>query len=174
MCLNNMENSEIEKRVTFKNLSRADITYFYLWASDPDVAKNMTWDPYASIDEAEKFLIEVAESHPWFKAICLDGIPVGSITLNQGKGHLSCKAEIGYVLAKPYWGKGIATAAVKRAITEGFKELNISRIEAFVDPENIASQKVLTKAGMNFEGLLKNYLIFKGDVKDRYIYSIIK
>jgi [ribosomal protein S5]-alanine N-acetyltransferase len=168
------EVAHMESRISLKNLTSSDLSYFYVWASDSEVSKTMTWDAYTSQEDASNFLVQIVENHPWFKAICLDGIPVGSITLTQGKGVASCKAELGYVLAKAYWGKNITTIAVKQAITVGFSDLNIQRIEAFVDPDNIASQKVLVKAGMVCEGLLKNYTLFKGEVKDRYIYAITK
>lgn len=171
-CAINMDVISLEKRVTLKALTRDDLEYFYSWASDPDVTKNMTWDTYTSRNDAEKFLKEVVEKHPWFKAICIDGIPVGSISLNLGKGCSSCRAELGYVLAKAHWGKNITTIAVKQAIQIGFRELNIQRIEAFVDPDNIPSQRVLSKAGMKCEGLLKNYTVFKSTIRDRYIYSV--
>ncbi len=125
-------------------------------------------------NEAEKFLKETAEHHLWFKAICIDGVPLGSITLTQGKGAESCKAELGYVLAREYWGKGITTEAVKQAIKIGFDDLEIQRIEALVAPDNIASAKVLVKSGMICEGLLRSCIVFKNIVSDRYIYSIIR
>lgn len=169
-----MNKINLEERVTLRSLTSDDLDSFYLWASDPEVAKTMTWEAYTSRVEAKKFLIETVENHPWFKAICVDGIPVGSITLAQGKGCASCRAELGYVLAKAYWGKNIATRAVKQAIEIGFSDLEIHRIEAFVDPDNIASQRVLVKSGMLCEGLLKNYTVFKGSARDRFIYSITK
>ena len=169
-----MDKVSLEERVTLRSLTRDDLEYFYLWASDPEVAKSMTWEAYTSRSDAEKFLKEIVENHPWFKAICLDGVPVGSITLTQGKGCSSCRAELGYVLAKAYWGKNITTIAVKQAIRIGFSDFNIQRIEAYVDPDNIASQRVLIKSGMLCEGLLKSYTVFKGSVRDRYIYSVTK
>lgn len=162
----------MEQPVSLRPLTRHDVEHFYTWASDPEVARTMTWEAYTSLAEAEKFLIDVAVKHPWFKAICVDGVPVGSITLTQGKGNLSCKAELGYVLAKAYWGKGIATSAAKLAIQMGFKDPNIQRIEALVDPANTASKRVLIKAGMTYEGLLKNYMFFKNSVCDRRLYAI--
>lgn len=164
----------MQNTLQLRHLTRHDLEHFYTWASDPEVAKTMTWEAYTSQAAAEKFLCEVAENHPWFKAICINDIPVGSITLTQGKGASSCRAELGYVLAKPYWGKGIATTAAKQAIQIGFKDLNIQRIEALVDPDNKASERVLVKAGMYYEGLLKNYTIFKNIVSDRRLYSITK
>lgn len=169
-----METIQIEKRVSLRALTSDDLNYFYVWASDPEVAKSMTWEAYTSHAEAELFLKNIVEKHSWFKAICLDGIPVGSITLTQGKDSSSCRAELGYVLAKAHWGKNITTTAVKQAIKAGFNDLKIQRIDALVDPDNIASQKVLLKAGMTCEGLLRSYTVFKGTVRDRFIYSITR
>jgi RimJ/RimL family protein N-acetyltransferase len=169
----NMENN-LENKIILRKLTYEDLDHFYLWASDPLVAKSMTWEAYTSKEEAAKFLKEVVEPHPWFKAICVEGVPVGSITLMPGKGGASCRAELGYVLTKAYWGKNIATIAVKKALLMGFNDLKVQRIEALVDPDNVASQKVLIKSGMSCETLLKNYVIFKGSLRDRYLYSYIK
>ena len=92
---------------------------------------------------------------------------IGSITLEKGKGIYACKAEIGYVLSIKYWGCGIATLGVKLAIDQGFKDLDVDRIEAFIDP-------ILEKNNFIREGLLKNYILQKGVLKDRYIYAIYK
>jgi RimJ/RimL family protein N-acetyltransferase len=143
---------------------------FFAWASDPEVAKYMTWEAYSNKEDGLAFLKNVAETHPYFKAIVFEGKIVGSITLSIN----SSRAELGYVLARKYWGKGIATLAAKKAVEEGFSLLHLRRIEAFVDPSHIASQKVLEKSGMIWEGLLKNYMIFKGRVSDRYCYAITK
>ncbi len=159
---------KLEDRVCLRRLTRADLQFFFVWASNPEVTKTTLWEAYTSMEEAEHFLIQVAEKHPWFMAICLDGIPIGSLTLSRQKGR---KAELGYVLAKEYWGHGIATIAVKIALARGFKELKLKKIEAFVDPDNIASQKVLIKAGMTCEGLLPKAIRFKGSLHDRYVYS---
>ncbi len=153
--------------VTLHNLTRDHLDDFFTWASDPDVAKSMTWEAYENKEEALDFLTRVAKEHPCFKAICFHGKIVGSITLMPTKKI----AELGYVLAKKYWGRGIATEAVKIALESGFTELGMSRIEAFVDPNNLASQRVLEKNGMKREGLLKNSLLFKGKLADRYLYS---
>lgn len=167
-----MENIYSDQQVTLRTLEVEDLDFFFSWASDPEVAKTMTWHHYTSKEEALKFLTDIALPHPWFKAICVDGLPVGSITLTPGKGCFSHKAELGFVLSKMFWGKGLTTIAVKEALRTGFNDLKINRIEAFVDPDNIASQKVLIKSGMNCEGYLKDYMLFKGVVRDRYIYSV--
>ncbi len=163
-----------EQQLTLKTFTPADIDDFMEWATDDEVTKYMMWNSYTSRSEAESFFVNVVEKHPWFKAICLGKKVIGSITLDKGKGAHSCKAELGYVIARQYWGNGRATQAIKFAIETGFEDLDIERIEACVDPANIGSQRVLEKNGFLREGLLKKCVIQKGVVKDRFLYSCLK
>ena len=59
--------------------------------------------------------------------------------------------EIGYLLSKSYWGRGLATESATRGLDFGFKTLNIKEIVGIVHPENFASQKVLEKIGLEFQ-----------------------
>lgn len=163
-----------EEKISLRTLSSADIDDFMEWATDDEVTRFMMWDSYKSREDAEIFFKNVVEKHGWFKAICLGEKVIGSMTLDKGKGAHSCKAELGYVLAKKYWGKGLVTQAIKNALVAGFTDLEVERIEAYVDPANVGSQRVLEKNGFTREGLLRNYVFQKGVVKDRYIYSITK
>lgn len=160
--------------VSLQPFTSSNIDDFMEWATDDEVTKHMMWNSYISRNEAELFFVNVVEKHPWFKAICLGTKIFGSITLDKGKGAYSRKADLGYVLARKYWGNGIATQAVQLAIQSGFKDLDVERIEAFVDPANIPSQRILEKNGFEKEGLLKNYVLHKGVLKDRFIYAILK
>lgn len=164
--------SSKNNQITLRALTIDDIDAFMTWGSDDDVTKSLMWESYRSKEDAVAFFKNVVEKHSWFKAICLDGQVIGSITLERGKGAHSCKAELGYVIAKSFWSKGYTTRAIKEAIKSGFNDLNIARIEAFVDPENIASIKALEKAGFQCEGLLKKCVIQKNVVKDRYLYAL--
>lgn len=163
-----------EQCVTLKPFSSADIADFMEWAADDEVTKYMMWNSYGSQEEAEGFFINVVEKHSWFKAICLGKKVIGSITLDKGKSTHSCKAELGYVIARKYWGNGYATQAVRLAVETGFEDLQVERIEAYVDPMNIGSCKVLEKNGFFREGLLKNFVVQKGKIKDRISYSFLK
>ncbi|MEW6057489.1 MAG: GNAT family N-acetyltransferase [Bdellovibrionota bacterium] len=161
-------------QLTLRPLRSSDLKTFLTWASDPEVTRSLMWDHYTSEDEASRFLKNVAEKHPWFMAICLDGTPVGAITLDQKTGSGICRAELGYVVAKKFWGKGLATAASKIALDRGFADLGVERIEALVDPDNEASIKVLENSGMVREGVLRNYLVHRSKVRDRYIYAKVR
>ena len=59
--------------------------------------------------------------------------------------------EIGYLLNKPYWGKGLATESAQVGINFGFEQLGIQEIIGITHPENIASQRVLEKIGLEFQ-----------------------
>lgn len=101
-----------------------------------------------------------------------DGV-VGAITLDQGSGNACCRAALGYVIARAHWGRGIATVAVKLALLRGFADLRLERIEALVDPENVASARVLEKVGFSLEAELKNYLVHRGRIRDRRMYASV-
>lgn len=173
-CQNYGNQKEQNQSIYLRSFSLTDINDFMEWASDDEVTKYMMWNSYTDYKQAEDFFIDVIDKHPWFKAICFGDKIIGSITLDKGKNIHYYKAELGYVISRKYWGLGCATLAIRLAIKEGFESLNVNRIEAFVDPTNIASQRVLKKNQFIKEGLLKNNIIQKGVLKDRYLYAIHK
>ena len=62
------------------------------------------------------------------------------------------ETEVGYLLARPFWGQGIATEAARRSVSYGFDDLSLDAIIGITHPDNIASQNVLRKAGLTFTG----------------------
>jgi ribosomal-protein-alanine N-acetyltransferase len=73
----------------------------------------------------------------------------------------SKKAEIGYALARGHWGQGYITEAVNQVIDYGFRSMELNRIEGMCDAENQGSARVMEKAAMSFEGLLRGYGFWK-------------
>jgi RimJ/RimL family protein N-acetyltransferase len=142
------------------------------WGGDPEVTQSLFWEHYTDIEVARSFIVDVVEKHPWFMAICIDDNPVGAITLDQGKLRASLRAELGYVISKSFWNTGVTSEAVRLALEKGFKDLGVKRIEAYVDPENIGSIRVLEKNGFKLEGLLKKYVVHRGNIRDRHLYAV--
>ncbi|KAI0122449.1 acyl-CoA N-acyltransferase [Daldinia grandis] len=83
--------------------------------------------------------------------------------------------EIGYWVGKEFWGKGIATSALKGFSAWAFKQFpELIRIEAGVFIGNIASEKVLERAGYTKEGIRRQAICKKGRIIDQATYSLIR
>jgi RimJ/RimL family protein N-acetyltransferase len=68
-----------------------------------------------------------------------------------------CEIEIGFILGRSAWGMGYATEATKRLLRFAFEETPIEELVATIDPENIASRRVLEKSGLVYEGMRRAY-----------------
>lgn len=65
--------------ITLRPLGLSDIDDFMVWGTDEKVARFCTWEPYASKEEGLSYIKDKIIPHPWFRAICLDGRPIGAI-----------------------------------------------------------------------------------------------
>ncbi|KAL6893618.1 hypothetical protein ACP4OV_007716 [Aristida adscensionis] len=172
-----------EPEVTLREftLSDADAEAFMSWASDPLVARFQRRDAFTDLDQARRYLAAHVLPHPWYRAICLAGRPVGSISVKpaapaaeDGGGRLFFKASVGYRVARAHWGRGVATRAVRAAAAAVFRAWPwLLRLEAVADVENPASQRVLEKAGFAREGVLRKYILLKGTPRDMVMFSIV-
>lgn len=88
-----------------------------------------------------------------------------------GQSH---RAEIGYYLAKPYWGRGIMTAVVRGMCAFAFAELNLSKIAAHVFAPNLASARVLEKCGFEQEGYLRKHFLKDGQLLDVRLFGLLR
>lgn len=124
---------------------------------------------------AEAWLRELQQMNPVTAfAIATEEELIGGIGLHPQPDIMRRSVELGYWLAEPYWGKGIATAAV-RAMTEwGFSNLQINRIFAYVFGWNPASARVLEKAGFTLEGRMHQAVFKDGKLTDLLVYGMVK
>lgn len=98
---------------------------------------------------------------------------IGDIGLhNYVPAH--ARAELGFKLARAYWRQGLMTEAVEGAVTYGFAEMRLNRIEAVVDPRNAASLGMLRNAGFQEEGLLREYEHEPGGFVDVVMLSLLR
>src|SRR5262245_4223711 len=91
--------------------------------------------------------------------------------LQVGKSH---RAEVGYWLAKPCWGRGIMTGVVRRACQHAFEELGLVKITAHVFSHNPASARVLEKCGFQEEGFLRKHFLKGGQFVDARLFALLK
>jgi RimJ/RimL family protein N-acetyltransferase len=98
---------------------------------------------------------------------------IGGIGLTPQEDVHRHSAEVGYWLGEPFWGRGIATSAL-RAVTEyAFAEFELVRLYAFVFEWNRASARVLEKAGYTYEGCLRKSAIKDGESIDQLLYALV-
>ncbi|PKA64973.1 ribosomal-protein-alanine N-acetyltransferase [Apostasia shenzhenica] len=159
--------------VSLRKFEISDLDDFWVWASDERVAATCSWDAYTSKDDLRRYMEETVLPSPWFRAIIVGGRPVGAVSLKQpDESGNRCRGELGYVVAAEWWGKGVATAAVRAATAASMAEVEgMERVEALVVVENVASQRVLEKVGFKREGVLRRYWFNKGRIWDMIIYS---
>jgi [ribosomal protein S5]-alanine N-acetyltransferase len=166
-------------RLLLRKLSVDDAEDIFEYASDPDVNTFMPWDIHKSIDDTREFLEKSEENSEttgdidWGIELKNEKILVGGITVRKWNDANRC-GDIGYVLSKRYWNKGIATEALRTVILFGFEKLCLNRIEAHCDENNIASYKVMEKAGMKYEGTLREKVFVKNKFVNMKVYSILK
>jgi RimJ/RimL family protein N-acetyltransferase len=161
--------------ITLRPLDLSDIDHLMVWASDDKVTRFCSWEPYTCKEDGIQFIKTKVIPHPWFRAIFLDGRPIGAISVAENLGiNDKCRGELGYVLGSNYWGKGIATRAVKLVGDTIFSDWpHLERLEALVDVENVGSQRVLEKAGFQREGVLRKYIFQKGKTRDMVMFSLL-
>ena len=146
-------------------------------ANNANIAKFMTDmfpHPYLK-SNAESFISFATKDDPvHIFAIEVDGKAVGGIGIHQQTDVMRKNAELGYWLGQNYWGKGIITRAVQQMVDFGFKTFDITRIYARPYHTNIASQRVLEKAGFTLEAKFEKTIFKDGEFLDELVYAIRK
>lgn len=105
-------------------------------------------------------------------AIAVDGEAVGGIGLRLGQEVERRSAEIGYWLGRAFWGRGIATAAVRGLTGFAFEAFGLTRVFAVPFENNPASMRVLEKCGYLREGVMRRSVVKDGVVMDQILYAI--
>ncbi len=151
---------------------------FAAYAQDPEATRYLTWAPHRSVEETRQFLVfceeewEKDSSYPWVILDKESGELLGMIHLSI-RGH---RADLGYVLARPHWGKGIMTEAGRAVVDWALAQDSIYRVWAVCDVENLASARVMEKLGMQREGVLRRWIRRPNcdTPRDCYCYAIVK
>jgi RimJ/RimL family protein N-acetyltransferase len=134
---------------------------FSAYASDPEVTRYLAWKPYERVELLADFLRDrdadwdrpKSPHYAWL--LCLRGTdsPIGSIGLMPDGGKVMC----GYVLAQKFWGRGMMTEALTYLVDWAMAQPDVFRLWAFCDAANPSSARVMEKAGLTREALLKRW-----------------
>jgi len=152
---------------------------FTAYAQDPEVTRYLVWRPHETVETVREFLRRCAAAweggtaFAWAITGREDGRLLGMVEVRKD-GH---RAELGYVLARPHWGRGFATEAVRAVVEWALSDPNIHRVWAVCDVENLPSARVLEKVGMQREGLLRRWTVLPNrseTPRDCWCYARVK
>ncbi len=167
------------KRLILRKMAIADAADIFAYASDPQVTTHTSWATHQSIDDTyeylNNFIFELYRSGKgmdWGIVEKESGRLIGTCGLYIVPTHR--RGTLGYTLAKAYWGKGLMTEAATMAIAFGFHVMQLHRIQAICNVDNVASARVLEKTGMQFEGIMHNYVFYKEQSWDMKMYAIAR
>ena len=164
-------------RCTLRPWRAGDEPSLERYANNRNVSRNLRDRfpyPYTAADAKEWIALAASRAPVRDFAIVVDGGAVGGIGVEPKEAERRHSAEIGYWLGEPFWGRGIATEAV-RAVTEyAFATFDIWRLEAGVFDWNPASARVLEKAGYSLEGRARHAVLKDGRVGDRLLYGLVR
>lgn len=166
-------------RLILRPFDPGDVADIFAYAADPEVARYVPWEAHRSEADSRAFLESVlervrrGEPDTWAVVERASGRVIGSIRF--GEYHpVHARASIGYVLGRPYWNRGLTTEAVGAVLRFGFEEVGLNRIYAVYHVENAASERVMQKVGMRYEGTLREVSLVKGGYEDRKLYAILR
>ncbi|MBQ9910315.1 MAG: GNAT family N-acetyltransferase [Lachnospiraceae bacterium] len=144
------------ERLILRPWEETDARELYEYAKDPAVGPAAGWPPHKSVEES-LFVIRNVLNAPQCYAVCLkeDGKAVGAAELKlHGRSDLTGntnECELGYWLAKPFWGQGIMTEAAEELIRHGFEDLGMNRIWGGYYDGNVRSARVQEKCGFEHQ-----------------------
>lgn len=130
--------------------------------------------PYRAADASAFLSVACRQDPRTVFAIATPDEAIGGIGLDFGDDVHRFSAELGYWLGEPFWGRGIMTEAVRRFTAWAFEHLEVYRISAAVFDGNVASIRVLEKAGFEREGRLRAGVFKNGRILDQLLYAKIK
>jgi RimJ/RimL family protein N-acetyltransferase len=151
--------------IALRRLVYEDLPHWYAYLSDPSVIEHTSWDlrgPETLAALLRRYECEDPAAPLRFAII---DERLGSLLGTIGLHTISLEhrsAELAYDLARPAWGRGIATAACGAVTAWSYTTLGLLRLQATVLDTNVRSERVLLKCGFAFEGLLRAYRQVRG------------
>lgn len=151
---------------------------FRNWASDPEVTRYLTWPTHESVESSRKitaFWEEEAkkpEVYQWAIELKELGEPIGSLSVVRVR-ETPFSADLGYCIGRAWWGRGLMTEAVRAVILYLIRDVGFDRVAACHDARNPASGRVMKKAGMKKDGVLRGAGCNNQGPVDEVWYSIL-
>lgn len=149
------------------------------WYSDPEVTMWLQNNVHTDISQTKDYLswfitsYEKADFYRWAITLKTDNKAIGSIgfTINSERDSV---ADLSYSLGKAFWNQGIVTEALEAVIKYALVDVGVNRLEAFHATANPASGKVMSKAGMKYEGHSRQKYKSHRGFEDCDLYAILR
>jgi [ribosomal protein S5]-alanine N-acetyltransferase len=165
-------------RLLLRPWTEADAEAMFPMFADPEVMRHWNAPPSASVEAMRAQIRYSTEAPPevhaaWVVTLRPSGAAVGFVNYHH-RDMRARRLEIGYLVARPHWRQGIAREAVAAFVTHCFDALQCYRVEATVDPANVASSRVLEVLGFRLEGGPMRARMWKGDIPlDAMMYGLL-
>lgn len=151
---------------------------FRNWTSDPEVTKYLTWPTHKSVETTKAiraYWVEEAkkpEVYQWAVVLKELGEPIGSLSVVSHRDDVA-SADLGYCIGRRWWGQGLMAEGVRAVIEYLIREVGMHRVAACHDIRNPNSGRVMEKAGMKKEGVLRAAGRNNQGIVDEVWYSIL-
>ena len=145
---------------------------------DSEVTKHLPYETWQSLSDAQAWFqrmagIQATGTALQFVVARKDSREIIGTCLLFRFEEGSARAELGYVLGRAHWGRGLMGEALDALIGCAFGTMALRRLEAEVDPRNTASLRLIQRLGFVKEGLLRHRWVTKGEAKDVEIYGLL-
>jgi RimJ/RimL family protein N-acetyltransferase len=168
-------------RLTLRPFVEADAEPLFQHASNPNATRFTLWDHHKSVADTTAFVRDYAQlryregaAEPYAITLTPDlANPVGACGCFWSS-QPNKTMELGYWIAEPFWGRGLAAEACRAVLEYAWREIKPERIQARVIAGNTASVRVLEKLGFQYEGTLRRALLRRGNQEDVMIYAVLR
>lgn len=165
-------------RLVLRFITVADPPALFEVFSDPEVMRYWATPPWTTLAQAEDNVANTLRDYASGNALRLgialaaDAPLIGTCTLFR-LDRSNRRAETGYALARAHWGRGYMHEALGAFLQYALTTFDLHRIEADIDPRNVASARTLERQGFRCEGLLRERWIVGGEVCDTAFYGLL-
>jgi RimJ/RimL family protein N-acetyltransferase len=132
---------------------------FHGYARDHDVSRFLTWRPHTSITQTQDYIAAClipSRSFTYALTRRADDAVIGAFDIRR---PAETRVEYGYVLARAFWGQGLMSEALTAVVDWALRQPAVWRIGSVCDVENVASARVMEKAGLEREGVLRRWSV---------------
>lgn len=166
-------------RLRLRPVQATDLPDLLVVNGDDETTRYLPYPAWRGLDDAQAWYQRVQERHAEGSAMQFvlelraTGQVVGDCLLFRFEPP-STRAELGYVLGRPWWGQGLMREGLELLLQAAFGPLDLRRLEAEADPRNLASDRLLLRLGFEREGLRRERWIMKGAAVDSHVYGLLR